>query len=118
SGGSEQSERGGSSTFPHGRPKEAEAPPGGSEHSERGGSFMLSLGHGRTTRLERRRRLDVAGKQRVPVARGGGELGVELYAHEPGMGGKLHDLGQAFGGRTRTDDQTALFQLGNVEVVD
>src|SRR5690606_10716197 len=63
-------------------------------------------------------RIDEAGEKRVAVARRGGELRVELDAHEPGMLRKLHDFGQLFGGRAGADHHACLFEARDVGVVD
>src|SRR5690606_34424220 len=65
----------------------------------------------------------VADEKRMPGARGGGELRVELDAQEPGMGAgalarQLDDLGQAFGGSAGHDAQPRRLEALDVVVVD
>src|SRR5690606_34233570 len=63
-------------------------------------------------------RPDVAGEQRMAVTRRGGELRVELDAHEPAVAWQLHDLGKVLSGRAGADHHARVFEPGNIDIVD
>ena len=56
------------------------------------------------------RRLDEGGEERMRLKRAGGELGVELDAHEPGMIGALHDFRQLTIGRKARDPHASVVE--------
>src|SRR3954468_13788272 len=72
----------------------------------------------RLPRLILQRGLDERREQRVPRARRGGEFGVELAPHEPGMPGQLDHLAQLLALREPGDAQPLVLQPLDVLVVD
>src|SRR5688572_6200981 len=63
------------------------------------------------------RRGDVGLEQRVALARGRGELGVELHADEERVARQLHDLRQVLARRARRDLVAPGLELRDVDVV-